>query len=88
MELWSLMHFLMPSVFASHDQFRDWFCNPLTGMVEGSEAYNKQLVERLHGVLRPFLLRRTKAEVRGGTGQVGNRAEVGGRPRCGARENV
>ena len=41
MELWSLMHFLMPTVFASHDQFRDWFCNPLTGMVEGSEAYNK-----------------------------------------------
>jgi E1A-binding protein p400 len=41
MELWSLMHFLMPDVFASHSQFRDWFCNPLTGMVEGSEAYNK-----------------------------------------------
>ncbi|PNH05360.1 Helicase SRCAP, partial [Tetrabaena socialis] len=60
MELWSLMHFLMPGLFASHDQFRDWFCNPLTGMVEGSEAYNKQLVERLHGVLRPFLLRRLK----------------------------
>ncbi len=35
------MHFLMPHIFASHDQFRDWFCNPLTGMVEGSEAYNK-----------------------------------------------
>ena len=31
MELWSLMHFLMPSVFASHQQFKDWFCNPLTG---------------------------------------------------------
>ncbi len=41
MELWSLMHFLMPDVFSSHSQFRDWFCNPLTGMVEGSEAYNK-----------------------------------------------
>ena len=41
MELWSLMHFLMPGLFASHAQFRDWFCNPLTGMVEGSEAYNK-----------------------------------------------
>ncbi len=40
MELWSLMHFLMPDVFSSHSQFRDWFCNPLTGMVEGSEAYN------------------------------------------------
>ena len=35
MELWSLMHFLMPHVFASHAQFRDWFSNPLTGMVEG-----------------------------------------------------
>lgn len=41
MELWSLMHFLMPHIFASHSQFKDWFCNPLTGMVEGSEAYNK-----------------------------------------------
>lgn len=41
MELWSLMHFLMPDVFASHSQFRDWFCNPLTGMVEGSESYNR-----------------------------------------------
>ncbi len=36
MELWSLMHFLMPQVFGSHAQFKDWFSNPLTGMVEGS----------------------------------------------------
>ncbi|EIE18784.1 hypothetical protein COCSUDRAFT_221, partial [Coccomyxa subellipsoidea C-169] len=63
MELWSLMHFLMPQVFASHAQFKDWFSNPLTGMVEGQEAVNKALVERLHGVLRPFLLRRLKSEV-------------------------
>jgi len=41
MELWSLMHFLMPDVFASHSQFKDWFCSPLTGMVEGSESFNK-----------------------------------------------
>lgn len=41
MELWSLMHFLMPQVFASHAQFKDWFHNPLTGMVEGQEAVNK-----------------------------------------------
>lgn len=34
MELWSLMHFLMPHVFASHQQFKDWFCNPLTGAWE------------------------------------------------------
>jgi E1A-binding protein p400 len=41
MELWSLMHFLMPHVFASHAQFKDWFSNPLTGMVESGETVNK-----------------------------------------------
>ncbi|KAG7668752.1 hypothetical protein Ndes2437B_g07158 [Nannochloris sp. 'desiccata'] len=63
MELWSLMHFLMPQVFGSHAQFKDWFSNPLTGMVEGSAEYSKAIVERLHGVLRPFLLRRLKRDV-------------------------
>jgi len=71
MELWSLMHFLMPQVFASHAQFKDWFSNPLTGLVEGGGAAGgaaaavaaQGLVERLHGVLRPFLLRRLKSEV-------------------------
>lgn len=37
MELWSLMHFLMPHVFQSHQEFRDWFSNPITGMVEGED---------------------------------------------------
>lgn len=63
MELWSLMHFLMPQVFASHAQFKDWFSNPLTGMVEGSAEYNKAIIQRLHAVLRPFLLRRLKKDV-------------------------
>eukprot|EP00898_Chlorokybus_atmophyticus_P008693 jgi/Chlat1/8825/Chrsp91S08163 len=63
MELWSLMHFLMPHVFQSHKEFRDWFSNPLNGMVEGQEAVNKDLVDRLHAVLRPFLLRRLKKDV-------------------------
>uniref|UniRef100_W5M6I9 Snf2 related CREBBP activator protein n=1 Tax=Lepisosteus oculatus TaxID=7918 RepID=W5M6I9_LEPOC len=63
MELWSLMHFLMPHVFQSHREFREWFSNPLTGMIEGSQEYNEGLVKRLHKVLRPFLLRRIKADV-------------------------
>jgi SNF2 family DNA or RNA helicase len=60
MELWSLMHFLMPHIFHSHAQFQDWFSNPLTGMVEGAAAINTVLVGRLHSVLRPFVLRRLK----------------------------
>uniref|UniRef100_A0A3Q2XE63 Snf2-related CREBBP activator protein n=1 Tax=Hippocampus comes TaxID=109280 RepID=A0A3Q2XE63_HIPCM len=63
MELWSLMHFLMPHVFQSHREFKEWFSNPLTGMIEGSQEYNDGLVKRLHKVLRPFLLRRIKADV-------------------------
>ena len=43
MELWSLMHFLMPQIFASHAQFKDWFNNPLVGMVEGQQDVNKVL---------------------------------------------
>lgn len=63
MELWSLMHFLMPNVFASHRDFKDWFVNPVTGMIEGNDVYNPDLVQRLHKVLRPFLLRRLKKDV-------------------------
>ncbi|XP_054272165.1 helicase domino isoform X3 [Macrosteles quadrilineatus] len=63
MELWSLMHFLMPSVFQSHREFKEWFSNPVTGMIEGNSEYNEQIIKRLHKVLRPFLLRRLKCEV-------------------------
>jgi SNF2 family DNA or RNA helicase len=63
MELWSLMHFLMPHVFQSHQEFKDWFCNPISGMVEGQEKVNKAVIDRLHNVLRPFILRRLKRDV-------------------------
>lgn len=57
------MHFLMPNVFDSHRDFKDWFVNPVTGMIEGNDSYNPDLVQRLHKVLRPFLLRRLKKDV-------------------------
>ena len=63
MELWSLMHFLMPHVFSSHREFAHWFSNPLKGMIEGNQEYNEQLIRRLHKVLRPFILRRLKIDV-------------------------
>ncbi|RZF34391.1 hypothetical protein LSTR_LSTR008930 [Laodelphax striatellus] len=63
MELWSLMHFLMPNVFQSHREFKEWFSNPVTGMIEGQSEYNENIIKRLHKVLRPFLLRRLKTEV-------------------------
>ena len=57
MELWSLMHFLMPALFASHADFKDWFSNPLNGMVEGEQAVNKvQLRSALWFVLHCAVL--------------------------------
>lgn len=55
-ELWSLLNFLLPEVFSSSDDFDSWFD---TNSFLGDNA----LVERLHAVLRPFLLRRLKSEV-------------------------
>ena len=63
MELWSLMHFLMPQVFRSHSEFKEWFCRPVNGMLDGSEKFDSDLVARLHSILRPFLLRRLKSDV-------------------------
>ena len=50
MELWSLMHFLMPQIFASHAQFKDWFNNPLVGMVEGQQDVNKVTAKSLSSI--------------------------------------
>ncbi len=44
------MHFLMPAVFSSHSDFKEWFSNPLSGMIEGSQEYNESIVKRLHQV--------------------------------------
>lgn len=55
-ELWSLLNFLLPDVFNSSEDFDSWFN---TNNFMGDNA----LIERLHAVLRPFLLRRLKSEV-------------------------
>ncbi|KAK6590728.1 SWI SNF2 family ATpase with a HSA domain at the N-terminus [Cryptosporidium xiaoi] len=64
MELWSLLHFLMPHIFTSHYDFKTWFSDPLTSAIENQQVENeKNLLSRLHSVLRPFLLRRLKRDV-------------------------
>lgn len=55
-ELWALLNFLLPDVFNSSDDFDNWFN---TNNCFGDDA----LITRLHAVLKPFLLRRLKAEV-------------------------
>lgn len=55
-ELWALLNFLLPEVFSSSDDFDAWF--------NSSECLeDNSMVERLHAVLKPFLLRRLKSDV-------------------------
>ena len=56
-ELWALLNFLLPDVFASADDFDNWF------KFESDSEGNVEVVQKLHKVLRPFLLRRLKADV-------------------------
>ncbi|TMW56088.1 hypothetical protein Poli38472_008736 [Pythium oligandrum] len=57
-ELWALLNFLLPDVFASSDEFDEWFNLD----VDDDEA-KKQMISQLHKILRPFMLRRLKADV-------------------------
>lgn len=52
--------------FADHSDFQSWFSNPMERAIENGEAMDeetKATVNKLHTVLRPYLLRRLKAEV-------------------------
>ncbi|KAK0604656.1 hypothetical protein LWI29_017882 [Acer saccharum] len=67
-ELWSLLHFILPDIFSSLEEFQSWF--DLSGknnseiMKEELEEKRKaQMVSKLHAILRPFLLRRMKSDV-------------------------
>ncbi|EDU41704.1 ISWI chromatin-remodeling complex ATPase ISW2 [Pyrenophora tritici-repentis Pt-1C-BFP] len=54
-ELWALLNFLLPDVFGDSAAFDDWFSQ--------QNADSDAIVKQLHKVLRPFLLRRVKADV-------------------------
>ncbi|KAF7165934.1 hypothetical protein CNMCM5623_009926 [Aspergillus felis] len=54
-ELWALLNFLLPDVFGDSEAFDQWF--------SGQDADQDTVVQQLHRVLRPFLLRRVKSDV-------------------------
>ena len=67
-ELWSLLHFLLPDVFSSLDQFKSWFdfSEELDDKIEFAEREQQRrakVISKLHGILKPFLLRRLKGDV-------------------------
>ena len=60
-ELWALLHFIMPQLFDSHEQFQEWFSKNIE--VESKQKLNQIQLNRLHAILKPFMLRRVKKDV-------------------------
>ncbi|KAH6769766.1 chromatin remodeling factor17 [Perilla frutescens var. hirtella] len=58
-ELWALLNFLLPEIFSSAETFDEWF------QISGDNDEH-EVVQQLHKVLRPFLLRRLKSDVEKG----------------------
>ncbi|CCH40552.1 putative chromatin remodelling complex ATPase chain [Wickerhamomyces ciferrii] len=69
-ELWALLNFILPDVFSDSEAFDQWFIasNEATPDPDSDKATNEsnkqdQVVQQLHKVLKPFLLRRIKNDV-------------------------
>ena len=72
-ELWSLLNFLLPSVFNSSASFEAWFNEPMAKLAGNGPCDQEQaglneeetllIVNRLHSIVRPFMLRRMKRDV-------------------------
>lgn len=70
-ELWSLLNFILPDIFGDLELFQLWF--NFEEFTEGNgdgeadkmlkEDVKRKLVQSLHSILKPFLLRRLKANV-------------------------
>ena len=78
-ELWALLNFLLPTIFNSVETFDQWFNKPFaqfgssgTGDNSNNDKASEEVVnteerlliiQRLHELLRPFMLRRIKSDV-------------------------
>lgn len=63
-ELWALLHFIMPQLFDSHEEFQEWFSKDIEAHSKNKQGYlNKNQLNRLHAILKPFMLRRVKKDV-------------------------
>jgi chromatin-remodeling ATPase INO80 len=69
-ELWALLHFIMPTLFDSHDEFSEWFSKDIESHAENrGSGLNSHQLHRLHMILKPFMLRRVKADVENEMGE-------------------
>ncbi|CAJ0906124.1 12114_t:CDS:2, partial [Entrophospora sp. SA101] len=68
-ELWALLHFIMPTLFDSHQEFSEWFSKDIESHAENKGSLNEFQLKRLHMILKPFMLRRVKKTVQNELGE-------------------
>jgi SWI/SNF-related matrix-associated actin-dependent regulator of chromatin subfamily A member 5 len=61
-ELFALLNFICPEIFVDYADLDSFLHKDETG-AEEEEEKSKKVVEALHKILRPFLLRRVKSDV-------------------------
>jgi SWI/SNF-related matrix-associated actin-dependent regulator of chromatin subfamily A member 5 len=57
-ELWALLNFLMPKLFDSEEEFTELFEHD-----PNDPKSQEMIIRQIHRLLRPFMLRRLKADV-------------------------
>lgn len=62
LQLWSLLNFVLPDIFTNLDSFQQWFNLPGVEDTIDAERTNT-IIQSLHAILKPFLLRRLKVDV-------------------------
>ncbi|KAL5342971.1 SNF2 family N-terminal domain-containing protein [Aspergillus crustosus] len=72
-ELWALLHFIMPTLFDSHDEFSEWFSKDIESHAQSNTKLNEDQLRRLHMILKPFMLRRVKKHVQQ---ELGDKVEI------------
>lgn len=72
-ELWALLHFIMPQLFDSHEEFSEWFSKDIESSVDKAGGMNEHQLRRLHMILKPFMLRRIKKNVQN---ELGDKIEI------------
>jgi DNA helicase INO80 len=56
-ELWALLHFIMPTLFDSHEEFSEWFSKDIETQATEKSGFNEHQLKRLHMILKPVYIR-------------------------------
>lgn len=55
-ELWALLHFIMPTMFDSHDEFTEWFSKDIESHAENKTGIDESKAKVLYNYYYFFLI--------------------------------